>query len=566
MEDWFNYQPVGKIPPNEDSLYKEWKDNMSSNLVKGTAILTIGLFLSKALGLLYLIPLYSIVGEENIGLYQYAYIPYNIALAIAISGAPLAISKYVSKYNSLGDYATGRKLLKSGVLVMSVTGILSFLTLYFLAEPIANRVRSSDEQVFTVEEIAGVIRWVSYALLAVPIMSIVRGFLQGYQKFEPTSVSQLVEQIVRIVVVLVGAFVVVNFLDESPKTAVNFAVFAAFIGALAGLVVLYKYWRSYKPELDQLLANSPPASDISFKQMYKEVFAYILPFVLVGVINPLYQFVDMMTFNDAMDSIGLASVSDTYLGMLNLLTHKFVMIPVMVATGFSMALIPVITSYYAKNDQKGITKSLDQTYQIMLFLTIPMVLGLIVLSNELYQFLYSESVVGADILASYAPVAVLFGLFAVTAAILQGIDRHKWIVLTSLLGLLFKLVLNIPLIKAFETDGAILATSIGYGVAVFINIAVITKVLNYKSKMVFRRLILIGVLNIIMYIAVFAVLKILTAISPADGKLHSLLYILICATVGAAIYGFMAFKTGLARKLFGERLTKFTNKFAFLRR
>ena len=73
---------------------------MSSNLVKGTFILTIGLFLSKALGLLYVIPFYAIVGKESIGLYQYAYIPYNIALAIAISGAPLAISKFVAKENA----------------------------------------------------------------------------------------------------------------------------------------------------------------------------------------------------------------------------------------------------------------------------------------------------------------------------------------------------------------------------------------------------------------------------------------------------------------------------------
>ena len=155
---------------------------MSSNLVKGSAILTIGLFLSKALGLLYLIPFYAIVGEESIGLYQYAYIPYNIALAIAISGAPLAISKFVSKYNALGDYATGRKMMKSGMLVMAVTGVLSFLTFYFLAEPIANLVRRDEEQIFTVEDIASVIRWVSYALLVVPLMSIVRGFLQGNQK------------------------------------------------------------------------------------------------------------------------------------------------------------------------------------------------------------------------------------------------------------------------------------------------------------------------------------------------------------------------------------------------
>ena len=177
---------------------------MSSNLLKGTAILTIGLFLSKALGLLYVIPFYAIVGEESVGLYQYAYIPYNIALSIAIAGAPLAFSKYVAKYNALGDYATGRKLMKSGMTVMAITGVLSFLALYSLAEPIAHLVIKSDEQVFTIDEIASVIRWVSFALLVVPMMSLVRGFLQGYQKMEPTAVSQLVEQIVRIILCLLG--------------------------------------------------------------------------------------------------------------------------------------------------------------------------------------------------------------------------------------------------------------------------------------------------------------------------------------------------------------------------
>lgn len=78
-----------------------------SSLMKGTAILTIGLFLSKVLGLIYVFPFYSIVGEENIGLYQYSYVPYNIMLSIAISGLPIAVSKFVSKYNALGDYEAG---------------------------------------------------------------------------------------------------------------------------------------------------------------------------------------------------------------------------------------------------------------------------------------------------------------------------------------------------------------------------------------------------------------------------------------------------------------------------
>ncbi|MCZ2259696.1 putative polysaccharide biosynthesis protein [Sporosarcina sp. G11-34] len=537
---------------------------MSSKLVQGTAILTIGLFLSKALGLLYLIPLYAIVGKESMGLYQYAYIPYNIALAIAISGAPLAVSRFVARYNALGDYATGRKLMKSGMYVMAASGVLSFLALFFLAEPIAHMVISSEEQIYTVSQITTVIKWVSFALLVVPLMSIVRGFLQGYQKMEPTAVSQLIEQIVRIIAVLVGAYIVVNFMGESPEKAINFAVFAAFIGAMAGLVVLYRYWRKYKPEFDYLLENSvSPDETPSFLKMYKELFGYLLPFILVGVINPLYQFVDMVTFNGAMFSIGLADVSDTYLAMLNLLTHKFVMIPVMVATGFSMALIPVLTTYFTKNDRQGITRSLDQTYQIMMYLTIPLVIGLIVLSNEFYELLYEKDAMGAEILANYAPVAILFGLFTVSAAILQGIDRHKWIIFNSLTGLLIKLAINIPLIKLFETNGAILATAIGYSVAVGLNIAVVTRVLEYKSKVVFRRLILISILNFIMFVVVYYLLKGLTAFSAVDGKMHALLYILICAFVGGAIYAYLSLKTGLAQKLFGERLTRFTKKLGF---
>ncbi len=529
---------------------------MASNLLKGTAILTIGLFLSKALGLLYVIPFYAIVGEKSVGLYQYAYIPYNLALAVAVSGAPLAISKFVSKYNALGDYATGRKLMKSGMLVMSITGFLSFLALFFLANPIAGLVIKSDEQIFTVNDIATVIRWVSFALLAVPLLSISRGFLQGYQKFEPTSVSQLIEQIIRIIVVLVGAYVVVNVLGLSPRIAVQFAVFAAFIGALAGLWSLYYYWKKYQEEFDYLLSNSPPAGSLPLKQIYKEVLTYVLPFVLVGTINPIYQFVDMITFNGAMSSIGLASVSDLYLTKLNFLTHKIVMIPVMVATGFSMALISIITKDYTTKNQKGITRSLDQTYQIMLFLTIPMVIGLIVLNSEVYQFLYEYDVAGASVLAAYAPVAILFAMFTVTAAILQGIDHHKWIVLTSLLGLLIKMLINIPLIKLFETNGAILATAIGYSVAVAINLIVIRKALNYKSEMVIRRLFLILAFNAVMFAGVWLTNKGLNMVHIPVGRWQALLYVMIGTGVGMFIYGFLALKSGLAQKLFGDRLTR----------
>ena len=173
---------------------------------------------------------------------------------------------------------------------------------------------------FSVNDVASVIRFVSFAVIVVPVMSLVRGFFQGYQHMTPTAISQLWEQIVRILFVLVGAFFVVYVFNGTEKTAVSFAVFAAFLGAIAGLVVLVWYWKKLKPEFNNLLTTSGKiSSDVSLTNIYKEMLIYTVPFALVGVINPLFQFIDMITFNNAMSVIGIGGdISNTLLGMLNL--------------------------------------------------------------------------------------------------------------------------------------------------------------------------------------------------------------------------------------------------------
>lgn len=534
---------------------------MMSNLMKGTAILTMGMFLSKVLGLIYIFPFYAIVGEKNIALYQYAYIPYSIMLAIAISGAPIAVSKFVSKYNAMGDYQSGRKLMKSGILIMMVTGFAAFIALFLLATPIAGLVIKSEEQVFTVEQIASVIRWVSFALIVVPFMSLWRGFFQGYDKMEPTAVSQLVEQIVRIVVLLGGSFLVVIVFKGKPETAISFAVFAAFIGAIGGLGVLYYYWKKYQPEFNLLRSQSVTSTQLPMSNIYKEVITYSIPMVFVGVANPLFQLVDMLTFNGAMTPIGLAGVTDTYLSMINFMTHKVVIIPVMLATGFSMALVPTITKYFTQGEYLALRHAMDKTYQILIFITLPAVVGISLLANEIYFMLYSESEMGATILAHYAPVAILFALFQVTAALLQGIDFQKWIVFSLLSGIFVKLALNIPLIRWLEADGAIVATAIGYSVSIIINMLVLRRTLNYRSEMVVRRVMLIALLTMAMAISVLIVHKLLELLmGPVDSKFSALLFSIICAGVGAAVYGFLSLRLGLAQKLLGERLTRMMSK------
>lgn len=531
-----------------------------SSLMKGTAILTIGLFLSKALGLIYIFPFYALVGEENVVLYQYAYIPYNILLSIAISGAPIAVSKFVSKYNALGDYDAGRRLVRSGLLVMIVTGIASFLALYLLATPIASIVINDDEQIFTVAQIAEVIRWVSFALLFVPFMSLTRGFFQGYGHYMPTSVSQLIEQIVRIIVLLGGAFVVVVLMDQEPLLAINFAVFAATIGAIGGLVVLYFYWRKYQPEFDALRATSVSSGELSYSSIYKEVITYSIPIVFVGLAISLFQLVDMFTFNKAMSSIGLAAVTDTYFGMFTFLTHKIVVIPVMLATGFSMALVPAITKLYTQRKFAEVRQSMDQTLSILLFITVPAVVGISLLADDIYHLLYSKSDMGAQVLANYAPVAILFALFSVTAALLQGIDYQKWIVSSLIIGVLTKLALNTYLIELFEVNGAILATAIGYAVTITINFIVIVRVLQYRSAQLLKHISTIVLLTAAMALSVYGAGFLMDSWLAHDTKLQAIVHLTVTVGVGLLVYGVLSYKLGLAQQLLGNRLDRVLRK------
>lgn len=534
---------------------------MSSKLLRGTFILTLGTFISKFLGLFYVIPFYNIVGHEGTVLYNYSYVPYTIFISIATAGVPLAVSKFIAKYNALEEYAVGRKLFKSGIVIMLVTGILAFFILFFSA-PLFAKIIIADEEVLHTnpEDIVTVIRSVSFALIIIPFMSLVRGFFQGHQSMGPTAVSQVVEQIVRIVFLLTGAFVVMKILDGDLTTAVSVATFAAFIGGLGGLAVLFWYLFKRRPHLNDLLKKDKGTVNISLKEIYKEILTYSIPFVIVGIANSLFQLIDILTFNRAMVSIGLGKVAETALSVLNFQAHKLIMIPVSLATAFSLTLVPSVTKNYVENNLTQLRLQLNQTFQVLLFLTLPAVIGLSLLAEPVYTAFYEHMEIGTEVLQYYAPVAVLFAYFSVTAAILQGINEQRFSVLSLLVGILIKLSLNVPFIQWFETKGAILATALGYSVAIIINLFVIKYFTKYRFRLVIRRSILIGIFTLIMYGITFVLYKgTLLFLSP-HVRWEAVLIVLICALVGAAVYFYLGYRSRLAHFLFGSRLDRWMKK------
>ncbi|MEH7442540.1 polysaccharide biosynthesis protein [Bacillus sp. JJ1122] len=535
---------------------------MSSKLLRGTFILTLGTIISKVLGLFYVIPFYAIVKEHGTALYSFSYIPYTIFISIATAGVPLAVSKFIAKYNAMEEYAVGRKLFKSGLVVMLASGVISFLIMYITAPFLAEISISSTKKdlEISVEDVTTVIRAVSFALIVVPFMSLIRGFFQGHQSMGPSAVSQVVEQIVRIVFLLAGAYVVLNWLNGSLVTAVSVATFAAFIGALGSLAILGWYWFKRKPHLDELLKEDKGTLDISLKDIYKEILLYAAPFVFVGIANPLFQFIDQITFSRAMGSIGLEDQAQAAFSVLNFESHKLVIIPVSLATAFSLTLVPSITKSFVENDRKGMRRQLDQTFQVLMYLTVPATVGLALLAEPMFTVFYEHKDLGTEVLRTYAPVAILFALYSVTAAILQGINEQRFTILSLLTGLLVKLSLNIPLIKLFQTQGAVLSTALGYTAAIVINMFVIKTFARYPMGFVARRIALIITFSGLMAGVTMAFYQVLVQFLSPASKFQSIVIIVISAVVGSAVYFYLGLRTKLVDKLFGDRVTKIKRK------
>ena len=213
---------------------------------------------------------------------------------------------------------------------------------------------------------------------------------------------------------------------EIVVTAVSISTFAAFVGAVFGLIVLFWYWRKRKPYLDDLLLQDKGTVQISLPEMYKEIIVYAAPFVFVGLANPLFQFIDTITFNRAMVEIGLAKEADFAFSALNFYSHKLVIIPVSLATAFSLTLVPNITKSFIEGNRKELNGQINQTFQVILYLTLPAVVGMALLAEPIYTVFYGHDLYGTEVLRFYAPVAILFSIYPVTAAIMQGINEQRY--------------------------------------------------------------------------------------------------------------------------------------------
>ena len=192
-----------------------------NGFVGGAIVSTVGIVISKILGIVYVIPFHALVGPLGGALYGYAYTLYTFFLGLSTAGIPLAVSKVVSQYNAKGYHNAKNRAFSIARKIALLMGSLCFLFLFLFAPLLAKMIMGNLSGGNSIEDITLVIRVISLAMLVIPSMSIFRGYMQGHRIMTPPAVSQVIEQVVRVTIIIVGSYLVIRVFKKSISLSVT---------------------------------------------------------------------------------------------------------------------------------------------------------------------------------------------------------------------------------------------------------------------------------------------------------------------------------------------------------
>lgn len=556
------------------------------NFLRGAFIATICLIITKILGIIYVIPFYSIIGSEGSVIYGCAYNIYAVFVNISTVGIPLAISKMVSEYNTLDYQYAKKRTYQLACRIMIVTSIVSTIVLFIFAPILARVIMSSPDlssigstvamslmskinlihQQSMISDISFVIRVSSTALFFVTLISMIRGYLQGMKYIQASSVAQVLEQLVRVIIIILGSFLCVKVFHTSIAFAVGVAVFGATMGAIVSFVYL-RYKKSQIPVNDDYCIKEVEKS-ITNKSVIKKILTYTIPFVVMGIIGTSFELVDMFTVVRTLTETANYTVTDAsvIMNIVTTLGSKLNVIVVAVANGIVVSLLPNLTSDFVKGEINQVKKKINKTLQMIIYITLPMATGLSLLAVPVWNMFYGESVYGPKVFMFSIFVAVFSSIFTNVIISMQSLSRYKKLYISLAAGFLFNAVMNIPFMILFHKIGLpiyygnLFATMLGYSISIFISLHDLKKTFNIKYGNTIRRV----VKSIFAVLVMSLVITLLKQFIPVDNysRIGSCLIVIFYAIVGALVYFFLTYKMGVFNSIIGNDIKrrKITNE------
>ncbi len=521
------------------------------SFMKGAAILAVAAFITKLLGAIYKIPYQNITGNEGMFVYQQVYPLYSTLLTVATAGFPIAVSKLVSERLAWGDEEGAQRIFRVTSVILSLSGLVMFFLLYGGAPVVAGWMGSRELLTLPIQA-------VSTALLVVPIMSVIRGYFQGRHNMTPTAVSQVVEHGVRVVTILTLAW---WFTAEGYGVvfAGTGAVFGAFTGAVAGLLVLLFYWHRSRKRMDKIPSSQSSVSRESPRNLVRRLVVLSIPISLGALVLPLFSLADSFTVANLLEAGGWSSTQAVEWKGIYDRGQPLIQFASFFATALSLSIVPVIAEAHTLRNKRKIADRSALALRLTLLMGLPASLGLALVAYPTNVMLYKDGA-GSEALAILAMTTLFSTLTMTSAGILQGMDRVGLPACHLGIGIGVKLVGNALLIPALDIRGAALATVLGYASAALLNLWAIRRRVGFLFRLGSAKVPLLLTM-LVMGIVVWGVVAGIEWLTAGwNPRLSMTVTALAGVLTGAAVYGVALPGLGVVRRQDLERVPKVGGK------
>lgn len=436
---------------------------VKDKFLRGALILTVAGLMVKIIGAVNRILLSRLLGGEGIGLYQMAYPVYLLMVSVSSAGIPIAISIIVAEKAAKSDFAGANRVFRVSLTLMAATGLVFATALYFAAEfLVASDIIRDDRAYFALVALTP-------AVFFATILASFRGYFQGFQMMKPPAVSQILEQFVRVVAMLVLAFFL---LPKGLEYAAAGAAFGAVPGSVTGLFVLCFFYIGYRRQQRQKLAAESGAPAESVREIAVRLIRLALPVSAANMMMPVVTGIDMLIVPGRLETAGYAvEKATTLFGYFAGMGLPLVMLATIPTASLAASLVPAISEAHALQRADLAAKKSLTAIRLCLLFTLPAAVGMAVLAEPIARLLYG-TVKAAPSIAHLAPSICLLGLHQVTTGMLQGMNMAMIPMFNMVASALVKtyLVWSWTALPEFGIIGAAWATNVNFGLAAILNL------------------------------------------------------------------------------------------------
>lgn len=453
------------------------------SFIKQAGILAMAGIICRIIGILYRSPLTGIIGDEGNGYYSVAYNIYTIILLVSSYSIPSAISKVIAQKLAMKEYRNAQRIFYCSIIYVVVVGGLASLFTYFGAGIL---VQSNS---------IGVLKVFAPTIFISGLLGVLRGYFQAHRTMVPTSISQIIEQIMNAVISILAAYLLMQTVADSDSTTIAiYGATGSAIGTGTGVLIAFIFmllvYLVNRKIIHKRLETDTHSTVAPYSEIIISLLLTVTPFILSTFIYNSTTSLNQTIYSKILINLkGMDEVSvTTQYGIFAGKSVVIANIPIAIASAISSAVIPSIAGSYIQGDLTDTNRKVDKATKTTMMIAIPAAVGLAALSIPIVRLLFpqKESMYqAAGLLCVLSITVVFYSLSTLSNAVLQGIGKVNMPVINAFVSLLIQTAfLVIILLTTNMNLYGLAVASIIYSLLMCIfNGISIRKSLGYKQNM-----------------------------------------------------------------------------------